>query len=32
VLTASIQGSDIDQTSGVSIGHASNPNDYCKGQ
>ena len=32
VLTASIQGSDIDQTSGVSTGHASNPNDYCKGQ
>ena len=29
VLTASIQGSDIDQTSGVSTGHASNPNDYC---
>lgn len=29
-LTASIQGSDVNQTSGVSTGHASNPKDYCK--
>lgn len=29
-LTAEIQGSDVDQTTGVSTGHSSNSNKYCK--